>query len=540
MTAETISTPVSFGLTAAEVVARRAAGDGNDYRSPTSRTWVEIVKDNSFPLINGPLLVVSAALVSFGAVTEALMTGLPVLGNIAIGVVQGIRAKRQLDRVALLSEAPAIVIRDGSEQRVQPAEVVLGDIVLANRGDEIQVDGRVVGDATSSIDESTLTGESHPIDKTTGDKVMSGSAVLSGTARYEVEAVGAATFANRILTQAKGHRDVRTPLQSDVAKAFVAVAVLIVLSGLVVAMSFDATANPAYETVFAAAVLVTLVPQGLALMLTVTYAAAAVRISRPGALAQRQSSIEAMSRIDTFCTDKTGTLTTQRIEFGAIEPIDGVDLDPGIEALIGAIGASTAAPNGTTAALALAFPSASRSIAEEVPFSSTLRWSAVRFSGLDHRHSSSGGTFVLGAPAVLATSMNGTGAAVIGRATELASIGYRVLVVARGSSAAPLGDGVDPSIPGPLQPLALLTFSEELRPEAQATFDGLRDRGIDIKIVSGDDPRPSRPSAGGSVWRPRVAAPPGLIWLRSMTTPWARSPFGRPSSGAWTRISKHG
>jgi cation-transporting ATPase E len=282
MTSASIPTPIQRGLTAADVEARRGAGQGNDYRSPTSRTYLEILKDNSYPLINGPLLIVSAALVSFGAYTESLMTGVPVIGNIAIGVIQGSRAKRQLDRVALLSQAPATVVRDGIEQTVKPSDVVLGDIVVANRGDEIQLDGRIVGAATASLDESALTGESHAIDKAAGDKVMSGSAVLSGTARYEVEAVGAETFANRILAQAKGHRDVRTPLQSDIAKAFVAVAVLIVLSGLIVVLSFQATAaDAAHETVFAAAVLVTLVPQGLALML---YAAAAVRISRLGAL----------------------------------------------------------------------------------------------------------------------------------------------------------------------------------------------------------------------------------------------------------------
>jgi cation-transporting ATPase E len=490
MTADAFSaTSPDSGLSAVEAETRRAAGHGNDYRSPTSRTYFEILRDNSYPFINGPLLIVAGALVSFGAFTEALMTGVPVIGNIAIGVVQGSRAKRQLDRVALLSQAPATVVRDGAEQSIKPSEVVLGDIVVANRGDEIQLDGRIVGTATASIDESALTGESHAIDKAADDKVMSGSAVLSGTARYEVEAVGEATFANRILAQAKGHRDVRTPLQSDIARAFIAVAVLIVLSGLIVVFSFQATsADAAHETVFAAAVLVTLVPQGLALMLTVTYAAAAVRISRLGALAQRQSAIEAMSRIDTFCTDKTGTLTTQRITFEAVEPIDGVDLDAAIDRLLGAIATSTAAPNNTTTALKAAFPGDALVVAEEVAFSSALRWSAIRFEAGDGTHPADDGTYVLGAPAVLAPSMNGTGEAVIRRSVELASVGHRVLVISRGSSAARLGDGEAPEIPGPLEPLALLTFSEELRPEAQATIDGLRERGIDVKIVSGDDP----------------------------------------------------
>ena len=111
------ATDPAAGLTAAEADRRHQAGEGNTYRSPTSRSYVQIFRDNSYPLINGPLLLVSAALISFGAVTEAVMTGLPVFGNIAIGVVQGSRAKRQLDRVALLSEAPATVVRDGAEHR---------------------------------------------------------------------------------------------------------------------------------------------------------------------------------------------------------------------------------------------------------------------------------------------------------------------------------------------------------------------------------------------------------------------------------------
>ena len=356
------------GLTSAEADRRHLAGEGNTYRSPTSRTYLQIFKDNSYPLINGPLLLVSAALISFGAVTEALMTGVPVFGNIAIGVVQGSRAKRQLDRVALLSQAPATVVRDGTEREVAPAEVVLGDIVVANRGDEIQVDGRIVGPESASLDESVLTGESRAADKSAGDEVRSGSAVLSGVARYEVEAVGADTFANQILSQAKGHRDVRTPLQSDIARAFVAVAVLIGLAAVIVVLSLPAVAGDAtHDTVFAAAVLVTLVPQGLALMLTVTYAAAALRISRLGALAQRQSAIEAISRIDTFLTDKTGTLTTQRIAFGAIEPIGAAETGPALDAVVAAIAASTSAPNNTTAALRAAFDGDARPVVGEVP-----------------------------------------------------------------------------------------------------------------------------------------------------------------------------
>ena len=417
------------------------------------------------------------------------MTGVPVFGNIAIGVVQGSRAKRQLDRVALLSQAPATVVRDGAEHQIAPAGVVLGDIVVANRGDEIQVDGRIVGSSRASLDKSALTGKSRAIDKTSGDTVQSGSAVVSGVARYEVEAVGADTFANRILTQAKGHRDVRTPLQSDIARAFVAVAVLIVVSGAVVVLALPAAGSDVtHDTVFAAAVLVTLVPQGLALMLTVTYAAAALRISRLGALAQRQSAIEAISRIDTFCSDKTGTLTTQRIAFGGVEPLTGrvVDL-ASVNAILAAVGSSTTAPNATTHAIARRIPEPPtdrRGSAVLIgaplvgdPFRRDLR----RPSGVRR-------TFVIGAPAVLAGAVPSGADKLLAQATELAAIGHRVLVLAAAPHHAPVAINGEAALPALLEPLVLLTFDEELRPEAQATVDGLRERGIDVKIVSGDDP----------------------------------------------------
>ncbi|HLO35855.1 MAG TPA: HAD-IC family P-type ATPase, partial [Candidatus Deferrimicrobium sp.] len=408
------------GLTTAEAEALRRTGQGNEYRSPTSRSYLEIFRESSYPWINGPLLLVAIALIALGAVTEAAVTALPVFFNIAIGVIQGSRAKRQLDRVALLSQAPATILRDGVERQLPPSAIVLGDVVVANRGDEIQVDGRMVGPGSASVDESALTGESDPVDKSAGDPVRSGSAVVSGVVRYLVEAVGADTFANGILAQAKGRRDVRTPLQSDIARAFGVVAVLIILAGLIVAISLpDTVTDPTRESVFAAAVLITLVPQGLALMLTVTYAAAAVRISRLGALTQRQSSIEAISRIDTFCSDKTGTLTTQRICFGAIEhpgPAGSADLAPAeVGAVLAAIAASTTAPNATMLAIRTAWPGPALPVVAEVPFSSALRWSAIRLGALGGGHPAASATWVLGAPDVLATAISG-GAAVMARA----------------------------------------------------------------------------------------------------------------------------
>lgn len=470
-----------LGLTTDEVEVRRARGQGNDYRSPTSRTYWEIFRDNSYPFINGPLLVVTTLLVSSGAFVEAALTGIPVIGNVAIGVVQGSRAKRQLDRVALMSQPTARVVRDGDEHQIPVRELVVGDAVLVGRGDEIAVDGRVVSATQITVDESALTGESDPVERRTGDRILSGSAVLGGSAAYEVEAVGAETFANRLLAKAKVPRDSRTPLQIDIARAFVAVAVLIFAAALLVGISLiGRSQNAAGEAIFVAAVLVTLVPQGLALMLTVTYTAAALRISRLGALAQRQSVVEAISRIDTFCTDKTGTLTTQAIRFRSLHLLDGIVDEATASELVGRLAASTADPNRTTTALAEAFPATPQPVADEVAFSSALRWSAIRFA-------SGNETMVLGATAVLAPHLR-SGDPAVEEAGRLSGLGHRVLLLARGAEDAPLRDAAGPSVPGPLTPLALLAFEEELRTEARATIEGLMQRGIDVKIVSGDDP----------------------------------------------------
>jgi cation-transporting ATPase E len=480
------------GLSSAEAGRRRAAGLGNAYRTPSSRTYWEILRDHSYPLINGPLLAISALLVAFGLLVEALLTAGPVLTNIAIGVVQGTRAKRQLDRVALLTRPRATVLRDGMERQVDPAELVVGDIVIARRGDQILVDGRVVGGRSARVDESPLTGESEPIEKRVGDSVLSGGAVISGTMSYLAEAVGRDMFANRILAEAKGRRDVVTPLQRDVARAIGGVGVLVLLSAVLVALA----PNPAdgagvRSTIVDAAVLVTLVPQGLALMLTVTYAAAAIRNSRLGVLAQRQSAIEAMSRIDVFCTDKTGTLTTQRIDFGRLEVVDpSVDPDA-VGRAAGAYGASTASPNETSRALAAAFHGEHHSVAAEVEFSSSARWSAIRFgSGGPSAQSTdlAGSTFVLGAAEVVLPAAAHATDGLERRAESLAAAGERVLVLALGSE---LSDEIDgqPRLPSRLRPLAFLTFTEQLRPTARTTLDGFRARGIEVKVVSGDEPR---------------------------------------------------
>ena len=493
------------GLGAAEVEARRARGEVNAYRAPTSRTYWEIFRQNAYLGINGILIGVSLLLVAFGLYVEAVLTAGPVIANILIGVIQESRAKRKLDQIALLNRPRARVIRDGEERAIDPAEVVLGDLVVARRGDQVLLDGTIVGGGRAELAESRLTGEADPVVTGAGDAVLSGSAVVSGTLVYEVERVGADSFANRLLAEAKKLGDERTPLQREIAATIWAVAGLVLVTSIPVALALMALPGgfDSKETLTAAAVLVTLVPQGLAIMITVTYAAGALRITRLGALVQRQNAVESMARVDTLCVDKTGTLTTQRIAFAAAEPAPGCD-PASLPAILGALAASTSAPNRTTDALAAAHPATARPVADEVPFASERRWSGLRFGDTTGEAPGTapgaalggptvgvapGATYVLGAPPVLWPHLAAPPGGLEARAEEIAAEGVRVLLLARAPDGAALrGDADRPAIPDGLQPVALLGFTEELRSDVPEILGGLARAGIDLKVISGDDP----------------------------------------------------
>ena len=553
------------GLSGAEAVARRARGEGNAYRPSTSRTYWEILRQNAYPGINGILVVVSVLLLAFGMVVEALLTAGPVLANIGIGVASESRAKRKLDRIALLSRPQARVIRESEERSVDPAEVVLGDLLVSRRGDQVLLDGTLVGDGRVELDESLLTGELDAASKVAGDPVLAGSAVISGTAVFEVTSVGAASFANRLLAEARRVGDERTPLQREVAATIWVVAGLVLLAVIPVAIAMAALPGGFGSTqmLTAAAVLVTLVPQGLAIMVTVTYATGALRISHLGALVQRQTAVESMARVDTLCIDKTGTLTTQRTWYAGADLLG--DLDAGdVTAVLGSMAASTSATNRTTEAISAACPGPARPVTDEIPFASERRWSGLRFAD--------GEAWLLGAPSVLLarakrTDVGGEGSeapvaagsagaadpdvsrsetvaadppTVAARAATVAAEGIRVLLLARAPAGAALRDAEGrPSMPAGLVPVALLRFGEELRPDVREILAGFGRAGIELKVISGDDPATVVALARrvGLDVTGEAASGPALAVLDDAAA--ADRPSGARSSGASSPPSRH-
>jgi cation-transporting P-type ATPase E len=474
------STPLR-GLSESEVLQRRQQGKGNNVKLETSRSYAQIVRQNVFTFINSVLFAIGIVLVLLGLYTDALLSVGIAMMNVVVGLVQEMRAKRTLDQIALLTRPKATVLRDGQEKVVDPTEIVLGDILIVNAGDQIVVDGKVVGDGKMDVDESLLTGESDLIPKEVGDPVYSGSFCVNGTAQYEAEKVGADSFANKLTTSARAFRQIKTPLQYDVDFVIRVLVVLAIGLGLLFGIASIVNQSPLTESAKVAAVVTGLIPNGLFFMISIAYAMGAVRMAGQGALIQQSNAVESMSNVNVLCLDKTGTLTANRINMSQVVPIKGEEAD--LRRMLGIFAASASASNRTSEALVVACPGEKHPVIDEIPFSSARKWSALSFDEADMR-----GVYVLGAPEMLLARLQ-DGADLPAETHEWADKGLRVLLFAYHRDVTPLQDSLGlPQLPPDLTPLGVISFSDELRPEAEATLKGFAETGIRLKIISGDNP----------------------------------------------------
>ena len=501
------ATPAA-GLTQAEAASRRAAGRGNTALPATSRTYGQIVRENVFTFINNVIFVLGVLLILVGRPLDALVS-LGVIGvNIAVSVVQEVRAKRMLDRIALLTRPMAALVRDGVERAVGPEELVIGDRLRVGAGDQVVLDGRLV-EGRLEADESQLTGESDLIPKRPGNAVFSGSFVVSGGGSFVVTAVGADSLANRITAGARTFRRVLTPLQSEIHLVIrIALAVVVYLE-IVLVLNNLLKLVEAGRTVGEAALLVGLVPNGLFVSIAIAYALGAVRIIRFGALVQQANAIESLSNVDVLCLDKTGTLTANRLSVDEIVPLEGSEA--GLRALLGDVVASAAVRNKTAEAIAAACPGTVLPLARDVAFSSARKWSAVAFAPAAVAIAPAAvafapaagagpgpsGVVAMGAAEFLRPALGGgidDAAAwtdLRARIEPYTSRGLRVLVVASHSDPGGLaGDDDAPTLPAGMRALGLVVLQDELRPDAGATLARFAAAAVTVKVISGDDPAP--------------------------------------------------
>ena len=488
----------STGLTDAEVAERLARGERNVAPAPEARRVRDIIRDNVCTVFNLTLFGTLAATLALGLSTpltrhtvlgDTLFTGGSVVLNLVVGIVQELRAKRALDRIAALSVRRARVRRHGALVEVDADAIVRDDLVALAPGDRVPVDGPLVEGRGVEMDESLLTGESDSVPKRPGDGVLSGSFCVAGAGLVRAEAIGAASYANRLTYTARATRNPLTPLERNIN--FV-IQCLVALMIVVAALEMVAARNAGVDAVdalrFTLVIVTSFVPAGLVLAITVSLTAAAVRVGRHGTLVQRLSAIEGMGNLTVLCVDKTGTLTRNVLAVERIEPVDG-RREAEVAARLAAYAAAATTPNKTLHAIRarVGAPARVPRTLAEIPFSSARKWSALTLAA-------DGGapeTLVLGSPDTLLPAADPLHADVLARVEALARDGARVVVLATAGGL----EGAE-RIAGPLRPLALIVISDEVRADIAQTIAALTAGAVEVKVISGDHPETVRSVAG--------------------------------------------
>ena len=462
------------GLSATEVAEREKAGLVNGEAERSSRSLSAIVRANVLTRFNAILGALLLVILVVGPLQDALF-GVVLVANTAIGIVQELRAKRTLDRLAVVTAPQARVVRDGEPRLVRPEDVVMDDVLELSAGDQLVVDGVMLDSAALEVDESLLSGESEPVPKRPGDDVLSGSFVAAGSGHCRAVRVGGEAYARTLAREAQRFSLVRSELRAGTDTILRWVTWLLVPTAVLLIGSQMARNDDLAEALRGSVAGVgSMVPEGLVLLTSVAFTVGAVRLSKLRVLVQELPAIEGLARVDVVCVDKTGTLTSGDVVVGEVIAVGAAA--PVHEAL-GALAAADPHPNRSLQAIAVAVPPPpSWSPLASVPFSSARKWSGTTFD--DGR-----GTWVLGAPDVLAGVMRpdpDLERQVEGRAAR----GERVLLLARGA-----GPLEGETLPAPLEPAALVVLEEQIRGDAADTLAYFARQGVEVKVISGDHPR---------------------------------------------------
>jgi cation-transporting ATPase E len=468
------------GLTAAEVAARVRAGQVNRTASAAWAGYAAIAARHAFTLFNLVVVPTAAALFYYGEWRAAVSVAVTAVANALIGLGQEVRTKWQLDRLAILTARKALVVRDGRPGEIFAADVVLGDLILLRAGDAVVADGAVVAAAYLEVDEALLTGESDPVRRRPGDKLLSGSVCVTGEGSYRAERVGAGAFAQSVTADARRYSYTSSPMTRACNRIITVLSAtalcMCVLYGVLNALHL---VTPERMVLMIAATIISTVPQGLVLTATIAFTVGAVTIGRRGALVQRLNAVEAMAAVEVICTDKTGTLTTNRLRLSELHALTTDVPDPDVRRRLALFAsASVDRDNKNIQAIRSAVGEAAVEVVDQLPFSARTRLSAARV-----RADGAQRVLVLGAPEALAPGARDWD----GELVRLRTAGLRVLLFAEAGGAA--GGPLEAAVaPDRLRPLALVALADELRPDAAAVLHALADQGIAVKAVSGDNP----------------------------------------------------
>lgn len=479
----------SQGLSDTQVDQRFSEGLVNFDSNKKGKTVAQIIFSNIFTFFNVIYMIIAAILLYYGMPKQC--TFLPVVAaNTLIAIVQEIKAKKTLDRLNLITEPKVKAVRNGVETDVSVKDIVLDDVFKVSVGEQISADCKVL-DGFVEVNEAILTGESEAVTKRAGDTLYAGSFVVAGSCTAQVCAVGKYNYISGLTGRAKMYQKPRSQMLQSLKRILVFVAIVIVPMAVCLFVIngtsngidwnnfnvFDRNNGALLGTItMTSGSIISMIPAGPFLLTSVALAASFLRLSKGGTLAQELYCIEMLARVDTLCLDKTGTITD-----GSMKVVDTIDLRQGkqvytVREIMGAMNSALKADNMTAKALKKYFGSPKKSVLTPVvtlPFSSERKMSAVSFRNA--------GTYILGAPEFVLKSPNQ-------RVTDLvqhyAEQGLRVLLLAQSMSTMTEGQ----SLPSMRRAIAVIVIEDHIRPDAAETITWFRDNGVQIKIISGDNP----------------------------------------------------
>jgi cation-transporting ATPase E len=460
------------GLSEAEVENQVRMGRVNRVGDDIFKTKKEIIKSHTLTYFNFLNLFLAVLILISGQFKNLTFLGV-VIVNTLIGIIQELKVKKVVDKLAVITASRAKVIREGEHREIDIHDVVLKDTMLLSPGTQVCADSVVLESDGMEVNESMLTGESKPVHKVPGDKVLSGSFLTAGNGVVQVEHVGEENYASQLIRKAKTKKRASSEMQNTIRKIIKTISVLIIPIGILLYLSQRASGSSFSDNlVSTVAGVIGMIPEGLVLLTSISFILGVGRLARKRALVQEMEAIEALARVNVLCLDKTGTITTGKLEVVEVVGLKGTESSR-VENIMNELSFVFDDVNNTQEALMRHFRKSTYwRVEEKIPFSSDRKYRAVRFENQ--------GCFVLGAPEFLLDQKEKE---IRDQIDAYAREGLRVLLLGSCESIDPAKGSVTQT-----EPVGLIVISDCIRPEAPEIFRYFREQHVHIKVISGDNP----------------------------------------------------
>ena len=455
------------GLTEQEVIELKEKGLVNYNSDVKTKSIYQIIIGNFFTLFNFLNFGLALAIFLVGSYKNLLFLGV-VFCNTLISTIQEIRSKRVIDKLSLLNESKATVIRDGVERQIGIHEIVLGDIIILKAGNQIVSDSRIL-DGEILVNESLITGESESVTKNKNMEILSGSFVVSGSCLAEVIHVGADNYTAQISAEAKYIKKVNSEIMNFINKIIKYISIAIIPIGVLLFLGQMDSGTFSDTVVHVVAALIGMIPEGLVLLTSTVLAISVIRLSKYNVLVQELYCIETLARVDTICLDKTGTITKGEMEVSKLVSLNGTDMNEIVSAL-SMMSYHMANDNQTMEAISKKYARRNdHKVLEIVPFSSQAKWSGISFEDV---------SYILGAPEIVLKDTSK-----IDKELGFYTSSNRVVLLGK------VNHKLNKTLPLDVEPMGLVIINDKVRLEARATLEYFKEQGVDIKLISGDNPK---------------------------------------------------